>query len=474
MGESYVPIPDGCKYWAFLSYSHADNRTAHRMWANWLHESLETYHLPETLVGAQGGMGFTIPDRIYPVFQDEKELPTRSDLGSALEAALTESFFLVVLCSPRSAKSLWVNQEILRFKQLGRESRILPIIIDGEPNASEPGKEHLDPDLECFPEALRYKLGPGGLLDKARRTEPIAADIRLDNGEQPSLDVLEHAPILDREKLRIIAGIAGVGFDQLIQRDRQREVLRVLQEKAAREAEAASLFSQAEEALEKLAKEAPLNGQDFVFKQLGAAEDFLVQAGQKNPDLDKVGERLAEVRTMLVETGIESEDLNMATLFLSRLRSAPGSGRESDGLKKRLDTLLASSDPRLHPGLKLAEKMAIGAILLGLFWPWIAAFLYHHVFTGSAAEEKRSLAQPILFLMHIPIAIALVSFRMIGQARVGEEAGHRRALLAAYFAAVTGAFTLNLPILIGFAKIVHLLGSDGILKLSWRVRATKK
>ena len=467
-------LPAGYKYWVFLSYSHADNRTPHRMWANWLHESLETYRLPETLAGSEGGMGFTVPERIYPVFQDEKELPTRSDLGSALEAALEESVFLVVLCSPRSAKSLWVNQEILHFKQMGRESRILPLIIDGEPNASEPGKEHLDPDLECFPETLRYKIGPDGLLDKTRRTEPIAADIRLDDGGQASLDLPEHAPILDREKLRIIAGVAGVGFDQLIQRDRQRELLRLMQEKAAREAEALSLFSQAEEAVAKLAKEAPLHGQDFVFKQLGEAEDFLVRAGQKNPDLGQVGERLAEVRTMLVETGIESGDLNMATLFLARLRSVAGKEKESQKLKERLDALLLASDPRLHPGLKLAENLAVGAILAGLVWPWLFALVYHQAFAGSGTGPKGSLAQPILFLMHVPVAIAVASLRMIGRARTGEEVGHRRALLGAYFAAVTGAFTLNLPILACFVKIVRLLGSDDVVKLSWRIRATQK
>jgi hypothetical protein len=82
---------------------------------DWLHEALETYPIPEDLIGKDGRMGIKVPERIYPVFQDEKELPTHANLGDALETALRESLFLVVLCSPRSAASLWVNEEILLF-----------------------------------------------------------------------------------------------------------------------------------------------------------------------------------------------------------------------------------------------------------------------------------------------------------------------------------------------------------------------
>jgi hypothetical protein len=34
------------KYWAFLSYSHTDNK-----WGDWLHKALETYRIPKRLVG---------------------------------------------------------------------------------------------------------------------------------------------------------------------------------------------------------------------------------------------------------------------------------------------------------------------------------------------------------------------------------------------------------------------------------------
>jgi hypothetical protein len=67
-----------------------------------------------------------------------------------------------------------VNEEILAFKRLGREDRIFCLIVGGEPNATDiPSREQ----EECFPPALRFRLGPDGGLSVAR-TEPIAADAR--------------------------------------------------------------------------------------------------------------------------------------------------------------------------------------------------------------------------------------------------------------------------------------------------------
>ena len=110
------------------------------------------------------------------------------------------------ICSPQAAKSKWVNEEILAFKRLGREDRIFCLIVGGEPNATDmPGRE----DEECFPQALRFHLGPDGNLATAR-TEPIAADAR------PGKDGKNNA------KLKIISGLLGVGFDVLKRRDQQR------------------------------------------------------------------------------------------------------------------------------------------------------------------------------------------------------------------------------------------------------------
>ena len=93
------------EYWAFISYRHLDNQQSGRQWATWLHQQLESYEVPEDLIGKTNERGDVIPERIFPVFRDEEELPADADLGSAIQAAVERSKYLIVLCSPRSAES---------------------------------------------------------------------------------------------------------------------------------------------------------------------------------------------------------------------------------------------------------------------------------------------------------------------------------------------------------------------------------
>lgn len=192
------------RYRAFISYSHVDKK-----WGDWLHKALETYRVPKALVGQPSRTG-PVPKTLYPIFRDREELPTATSLSEQIEQALEHSDYLIVICSPRSAKSMWVNEEILQFKRMGRSDRILAIVVDGEPNASDkPGLE----GQECFPPALRFEIGEdGGLSDV--RTEPIAADARKDrDGRQAS-------------KLKLIAGLIGVAYEKLVRRDHRRRVQR--------------------------------------------------------------------------------------------------------------------------------------------------------------------------------------------------------------------------------------------------------
>ena len=124
----------GPKYKAFISYSHRD-----AVWADWLHKSLETYRPPRHLVGQVTERG-PIPRQLTPIFRDREELPSATDLGSLLTHALEQSACQIVICSPHSAQSRWVNEEVLAFKRLGREDRIFCLIVGGEPWASnDPG-----------------------------------------------------------------------------------------------------------------------------------------------------------------------------------------------------------------------------------------------------------------------------------------------------------------------------------------------
>ncbi|MDG2213757.1 MAG: toll/interleukin-1 receptor domain-containing protein, partial [Verrucomicrobiota bacterium] len=202
-------MPQGShKYKAFISYSHQDKK-----WGDWLHKSLETYSIPKALIGKKALYG-KVPKRLFPVFRDRDELPTATELGTVIDKALNDSSHLVVICSPRSAKSQWVNEEIKQFKRLGKADRILCLIVDGEPYGADKPEMGLE---ECFPEAVKYELGEDGELSE-ERTEPIAADAR--EGKDGKRNAL----------LKLVAGLLGVGFDELKQRDavrRQRRMMMV-------------------------------------------------------------------------------------------------------------------------------------------------------------------------------------------------------------------------------------------------------
>lgn len=194
----------GYRYWAFISYSHADKE-----WASWLHSELETYQVPSALVRRKSRNG-PIPSRLFPCFRDLDELPGSSDLSGKIKEALRLSRHIVVICSPKAAVSRWVNEEVRAYKRMGRDDRVLCLITDGEPNASDKPQSG---QLECFPPCVRFRVDPDGELT-SEPSEPIAADAR--EGKEGKEDA----------KLKLLSGLLDVGFDELRQRELRRQRLR--------------------------------------------------------------------------------------------------------------------------------------------------------------------------------------------------------------------------------------------------------
>lgn len=162
-------------YKAFISYNHADAR-----WAKWIHRALEGYRLPTRLLAEHG----LASNRLHPIFRDRDELSTSSSLSDVIQTALRASENLIVVCSPAAAKSRWVNEEINTFKALGRGGRIFCLIVDGD-------------DGTYFPPALAAD-------------EPLGVDVR------PNADGKQNA------KLKIIAGMLGISFGVLKDREQRR------------------------------------------------------------------------------------------------------------------------------------------------------------------------------------------------------------------------------------------------------------
>ena len=258
-------------YYAFLSYSHKDQELA-----DWLHRELERFRVPRTLAGHLTENG-VVPKRLTPIFRDRHELAAADDLGDEIREALAASRFLIVLCSPHSAKSRWTNAEIEAFKRSHPEGCVLAAIVAGEPFARDiPGRE----DEECFPPALTQKYDRRG-RPTGKRAEPLAADLR-DTGDGRRTGFL-----------KLIAGMLGVGLDELVQREtthRQRRLAWLAAASLAGMAVTSTLAITAIQARDS-ARDQRREAEGLVAFMLGDLKDKLEPIGRLDA-LDGVGTRV--------------------------------------------------------------------------------------------------------------------------------------------------------------------------------------
>lgn len=169
-------------YFAFISYKHEDEK-----WAKWLQYKLEHYHFPTNLNGRTD-----LPKNIRPTFRDVTDMKP-GILAEEINDALKKSQWLIVICSPRSAKSPWVCKEAQTFIDLNRSNYIIPFVIEGKPFSG-------DPATECFPKALLNLTGSKELL---------AANIN---------EMGRNAAVI-----KIIAAMFHLKFDSLWQRHRRKK-----------------------------------------------------------------------------------------------------------------------------------------------------------------------------------------------------------------------------------------------------------
>ena len=204
------------KYIAFISYRHVE---PDQSIAKQVHQMIETFKAPKEFY--QNG---TRP--VFRVFRDREELAAR-DLSSSIREALETSRYLIVICSKRTPLSEWCRKEIEIFKSLHGEERIIPVLIEGEPN-------------EAFPESLKGNES----RNEEAAYEILAADLRpekvlkadfkgyayLQDNDRQSLKEFtkESLSILKTEKYRIMAALLGCTFGDLKQRDKERKNRRIL------------------------------------------------------------------------------------------------------------------------------------------------------------------------------------------------------------------------------------------------------
>lgn len=174
---------------SFISYSQKDKE-----WGKRIHTWLETYRVPV------GVIADIEPDRrLGRFFRDEEEMPAAANIATEVSRAIKSAESQIVICSPHSAKSKWVESEIRHFRETNPEGKVFAVIIDGVPNSG-------DPETESFPAPLRAGVDPND--PDAMPIEPMGLDVRIDGK--------------DRICARLAAGLLNIDFDELWQRDRRR------------------------------------------------------------------------------------------------------------------------------------------------------------------------------------------------------------------------------------------------------------
>ena len=189
-------------YFAFISFQSADAKEAVR-----LQHAIESYRLPAVLCKHDS----SIPRHVKPLFCYINDMHASEELMEDLKRRMEQSRYLIVVCSPRAARSTYINSGIDYFVSLGRRDRIIPVIVDGVPYSG-------NPETECFPESLR-------------RHFPKDADPLKDHsilGINIHEAGVSKRKSYGRAKLMVVARMLQLDFDGLLLRDRQRRRRRTI------------------------------------------------------------------------------------------------------------------------------------------------------------------------------------------------------------------------------------------------------
>lgn len=304
------------EFWAFISYSRKDKASAKK-----LHEFIETYGVPVELVEQHTTpLGEAAPARLHPCFRDIDDLPSDSSVSKALREKLVASRFLVVVCSPNSAASMWVDKEIKEFRALhgkAAEDRIHAFIIAGNPNP-----EAIDC---CFPPSLRHQ-------------DPCALNAtELGEGDRIA-------------KLKLIAAMLGVPPDAIIRRDQERRMKRMklavavalllvsvlswlwwrasvardAEEIAKNKAQAALIAADEARKAEKTAKERAISAEAMTAEQL---KETTIQKQRAVAAEAKTAEQLRETQRQLERSWLEE-----GRAWLERAKAAKNNGENLNAL----------------------------------------------------------------------------------------------------------------------------------------------
>lgn len=186
------------KYFAFISYKSEDLKEA---WA--LKKKLDGYKLP-TLLCKQYEKE---RKPTYEAFLDKTNIQP-GDLTQELKDNLDNSHYLIVVCSPRSAKSEYVTAEIEHFTRNGRENEMFLFIIESDPC-------HIE---ASFNPAIKKAEERWSKRDGEKRE---ILGVNINEKDVDKLFFLYRLPIIglrlqrERAYMQLISRLLGLEFEQL-------------------------------------------------------------------------------------------------------------------------------------------------------------------------------------------------------------------------------------------------------------------
>lgn len=184
-------------YAAFISYRHLPRDTEV---ARQVQRAIETFRAPRGVVAP----GIDATRRLGRCFRDEDELAASPSLPASIQQAIAQSRALIVICTPDTPASAWVQREVETFMQIHGRERIIVVLAAGDTKGGIPEPLRSCPTIAPDDSPIVIP------------SEPLAADLRPEAHRKHSAELL-----------RVIAAVAGCGYDDLRRRERRRRNIRV-------------------------------------------------------------------------------------------------------------------------------------------------------------------------------------------------------------------------------------------------------
>lgn len=227
-------------------------------------------------------------------------------------------------------------------------------------------------------------------------------------------------------------------------------------------AAAQTLKERADKEWAKLRDEGTRRGADWRLTRLADLESLLVETLTLDREAPGTAGMLTNVRQCLVETGIQTQDLNLASIYLQKLKA--GGGADAGKVSLLGDDLQGAwtqADPSRNPYVRRMRKWALIGSWLPLIWTTAAMAL------AASKDEDGFFIRYLAITGLLSAALHGVAALFALMAAAGDQRMIRFANITAVMLFFAGLFALNLLSCAIATVIVRTTGAIPMQKLLW-------